>query len=142
MYWHPDIVPGECVLHADITNITVENLRTMGGSRRLMKWSVGWHYRNQRMSAEEVYFKYQTYGHPEQSPLGVYYNITAAQMNLTHVNAERARDCQHRERLLLGSGMRLNQLPLLLQDRVQRQRYRDLFFNYSQFYQWMERDRD
>ena len=120
--------------------VVSENLRTLGGSNRITKRRVGWHYRNQNMRAEEVLFKYLNYGHPEESPLTTFFNISSTDMNSSHILREQQRDCSVRTPLIKEVRMKVDQLPAMLQDVRQRERFRHLFFDYDGFYEMLGRN--
>src|SRR5687767_5938800 len=104
--------------------LSIENLRTLGGSRRLTKHRVGWHYRNQNMLSAEVLYKYKNYGHPQESPLTTYFNISHKVMNTSHVELERQNDCSHRDKLIKEVRLSLYDLPAILQNKNTREKFK------------------
>ena len=135
MNWHPDIILARCLLDTKRSSLTVENVRTkpFRGPGRLTRATVGWHYRN-IMTPEDVLYKYQTYSHPNDSPIINRFNASVESMNLKHVLFEREEDCKHRYRIFLNeTTFSVRNLPLLLQNESTRAHYRHLFYNYSDF---------
>lgn len=132
-YWHPDIIPGECLLSQDPeAYYTVEELRTRGGSSRQMKQVVGWHYRN-FMDYEDVLAKYRTYGHPEDNPISRRLNISVHDLTVEHIKQEVLRECSGSMQLVNDTKMTLHDIPLRLQHEPHKFRHRfqnqDMFFN-------------
>jgi hypothetical protein len=129
MYWHPDVIPGSCLLDG---HSTVEQLRTRGGSGRLMKQVTGWHMRN-LMTPEQVLYKYKTYSHASESPAGMRYNATKNNITLHHIMLERNEDCSKRMYLLEETNFSWANTPHIFRDKSFIRQHKDFFYNLSEY---------
>jgi hypothetical protein len=107
---------------------------------RLTKQPVGWHYHNMGMSAESILFKYNSYGHPEDSSLvnRYGYNLTSStkEEGIGMVLKEKDDDCKYRKQLIDEENYNLI-LPVLLQN--YNNPYKDWFFQPDEYYSYFKK---